>query len=273
VIHRGPQPVTLAPGCRVKSVILHELGHAIGLHHEQCRPDRDTYVKINEQNVYPGMLYNFDKYSGNQINSYGLDYDYYSIMHYGKTAFSRNGYITIQPKQSGYENIIGNARKLSADDAKVVNKMYKCGSTRTTKAPTTTTTPIRKCKDSIDSSYCEYWKGVNQCVDNPGYMRKHCIKTCGWCNPQECKDNNKYCKAWADAGYCRGKYVKYMTKNCALSCGTCGTAYAEMKELWGSAMPTDDPTKAPADAPTTNVIGIVVGVIVAVSLSWSPFFS
>ena len=83
-----------------------------GLHHEQCRPDRDNYVRINEGNVYPSMLYNFDKYSTSQIDYRGESYDYRSIMHYGKTAFSSNGQITIQPKDNSVINVIGNAQKV-----------------------------------------------------------------------------------------------------------------------------------------------------------------
>ena len=83
-----------------------------GLHHEQCRPDRDNYVTIHLDNVHAGMRYNFDKYNSRQIDTRGFKYDYYSIMHYGKTAFSSNGRITINPRDRNMINIIGNARKV-----------------------------------------------------------------------------------------------------------------------------------------------------------------
>lgn len=55
----------------------------MGFHHEQTRPDRDQYVRILSQNINRRMLFNFNKYDWNKINSYDVPYDYESIMHYG----------------------------------------------------------------------------------------------------------------------------------------------------------------------------------------------
>jgi len=261
MIRRGPQPVTLASGCRIKSIVLHELGHAIGLHHEQCRPDRDNYVRINERNVYPSMLYNFDKYSTSQIDYRGESYDYRSIMHYGKTAFSSNGQITIQPKDNSVINVIGNAQKLSGSDARVVKAMYGCRANPTPK-PTTTRAPTTKCEDK--GEHCDYWKKMGQCEANPGYMTRFCTMTCGFCKGIDCKNINKYCPQWAGAGYCRGKYEGYMTRNCPKSCGKCGTAYKDMAQLLGTNMPTD------AGVPLANPVflGIPIPVFAAILVSW-----
>ena len=67
-----------------KSVILHEIGHAIGFYHEQTRPDRDNYVTIHLDNVKPASRFNFNKYPSDYINVYDVPYDYRSIMHYGQ---------------------------------------------------------------------------------------------------------------------------------------------------------------------------------------------
>jgi len=253
MIERGPQTVSLGRGCRIESVVTHELGHAIGLHHEQNRNDRDDHVIIHVGNIDRSQLFNFDKYKRSEIDSHGYAYDYTSIMHYGKFYFSNNGRITIQTKDTSKQDIIGKAKKLSSSDAGVVQKMYKCTGTVTTPKPTTRR-PITDCRDT--GKYCSYWKRMGQCEDNPGYMIKYCTKTCNKCTGTDaCKDENKYCGAWKKAGFCKGTYEKYMSKRCAKSCGTCGSAWADMKDVWGTSMPTDS---APGSAPELTLLTLAV---------------
>ncbi|XP_033740112.1 low choriolytic enzyme-like [Pecten maximus] len=124
------QDLTLARGCRGTRIITHELLHAIGLFHEQSRPDRNRYVRVFLRNVEPGTRGNFRRYSRATIDSLGIPYDYRSIMHYGNRAFSRNGRYTIIPRprenRRRYLDIIGKATEMSENDARAINGMYSC---------------------------------------------------------------------------------------------------------------------------------------------------
>ena len=64
-------------------VIIHELAHVAGFWHEQSRPDRDKYINIIEDNIAPGLWYNFRKYPHLE-DSLKIPYDYASITHYNE---------------------------------------------------------------------------------------------------------------------------------------------------------------------------------------------
>lgn len=49
------------------------------------------------------MKFNFNKYNKETIDSLGTKYDYDSVMHYGKTAFSKNGKPTIVATKPGVD--------------------------------------------------------------------------------------------------------------------------------------------------------------------------
>ena len=76
-------------GCDTKGIAMHEIGHALGLYHEQCRNDRDSNVVVDFGRVQDGKLHNFFQW-GEALRDRG-PYDFGSIMHYGRDAFARNG--------------------------------------------------------------------------------------------------------------------------------------------------------------------------------------
>jgi hypothetical protein len=46
------------------------------------------------------MEHNFNRYSASVVTSFGVPYDFGSVMHYSAFAFSRNGLRTIVPRVS-----------------------------------------------------------------------------------------------------------------------------------------------------------------------------
>ncbi|KAF8371200.1 hypothetical protein PRIPAC_77629 [Pristionchus pacificus] len=122
----GNQTVNLAVGCYTKGIVVHELMHAIGFFHEQSRPDRDRFVRIAFENIRPETRHNFAMHNMRIIDAQGMPYDYGSLMHYHRTAFSINGRDTIVPTNPNAP--IGNRSGMSAiDAAKVnINLLYKC---------------------------------------------------------------------------------------------------------------------------------------------------
>ncbi|GFY53949.1 zinc metalloproteinase nas-6 [Trichonephila inaurata madagascariensis] len=52
----GQQNLSLGNGCAWVGLVIHELGHAIGLFHEHQRSDRDNYITVYRNNVIPGNV-------------------------------------------------------------------------------------------------------------------------------------------------------------------------------------------------------------------------
>uniref|UniRef100_A0A3B5PVQ6 Metalloendopeptidase n=1 Tax=Xiphophorus maculatus TaxID=8083 RepID=A0A3B5PVQ6_XIPMA len=109
-------------GCIYHSTVQHELLHALGFNHEQCRSDRDQYIRILWENIQSGLAYAFDKLDTLNLNT---PYDYNSVMQYHRYAFSANNQPTMVPIPDSSVSF-GTATEMSMNDITRLNRLYNC---------------------------------------------------------------------------------------------------------------------------------------------------
>ncbi|KAL7833731.1 hypothetical protein AOLI_G00286910 [Acnodon oligacanthus] len=109
-------------GCIYHNTVQHELLHALGFNHEQCRSDRDNHIRVVWENIIDSYKYAFDKI--NTLNQ-GTPYDYNSVMQYHRTAFSKNGQPTMVPIPNSNVSF-GQGTQMSQNDITRLNRLYQC---------------------------------------------------------------------------------------------------------------------------------------------------
>ena len=115
----GAQTILLEDGCSTGNVI-HEIGHAWGLLHEQARNDRNANMTVLFENIDKRASFNFNQnISTTQDQGY---YDFDSIMHYGFRDFSNNGQDTLESVPLGIP--FGQRTNLSAGDIDGISRLY-----------------------------------------------------------------------------------------------------------------------------------------------------
>ena len=108
---RGQYVWLLDPSIFPASHVSHEIGHAIGLFHEQTRPDRDNYIQVEYNNIQQGWQSQFAPPT-QDASTLGTPFDFASIMLYNYQAGSVDPSSPYVPAVvSLWPNISGNQRQ------------------------------------------------------------------------------------------------------------------------------------------------------------------
>jgi hypothetical protein len=128
----GRQDITIY-NWNMRITMAHELGHTLGFWHEHTRADRGPYIQINNGNIQADYQNQFTIHA--EASHYG-PYDFDSLMHYDKCAFSTdcaagftcactNLAITVlAPYTAQWQDNIGQRNHLSQWDGIIMSYLY-----------------------------------------------------------------------------------------------------------------------------------------------------
>eukprot|EP00794_Sanderia_malayensis_P016171 gene16171-17794_t len=118
-----PTYISLGKGCWKEPIVLHHIFHAMGFFHEQNRPDRDDYVRVNWENIINSKLYKFKRHHLYHEKMFAKDYDFKSIMHFHRFSYTRKpSLMTINANHNPH--LVLGGEKLSKLDLERLNKMF-----------------------------------------------------------------------------------------------------------------------------------------------------
>ena len=71
-----------------RGTTLHEFMHALGIDHEQNRPDRDDHIDLDWENIQRNKRHNFEILQSKEWIDTGHSYEDASVMHYDAFDFA-----------------------------------------------------------------------------------------------------------------------------------------------------------------------------------------
>ncbi|XP_014680897.1 PREDICTED: uncharacterized protein LOC106820835 isoform X2 [Priapulus caudatus] len=118
----GEQEISLSKECLTAGMVLHLLGHALGMWHHNSHSDHGSHLIKVTDNIATGMEHNFLMFKTHAQES---PFDAGSIMNFMAEAFSKKrGLPTLLAKNSMVQPAIGQRDVLSFYDVWLINKLY-----------------------------------------------------------------------------------------------------------------------------------------------------
>uniref|UniRef100_A0A0K0EFS9 Metalloendopeptidase n=2 Tax=Strongyloides stercoralis TaxID=6248 RepID=A0A0K0EFS9_STRER len=192
--HNHSQEIWLSSKCYINPyIILHEIGHALGLMHEHARMGRDEYITIDDSQLDDHGRENFHiRNNTTYYKNYSTGYDYASVMHYGPYDFGSTlkwlfGYPVMESKlYQQYTWMMGQHEKATFNDYKRINLAHcnRCGwvddetgeikknNIKNNKASRKKQKKMADCKNSGYPNFTD----CNKCICPTGYTGDSCEK-------------------------------------------------------------------------------------------------
>ncbi|XP_074656924.1 zinc metalloproteinase nas-36-like [Tubulanus polymorphus] len=202
------QRVTIGDGCEVHGIIVHEIMHALGFYHEQSRPDRNGFVKVQWENIIPGKgaYFSIVKDSDTQ----GLKYDFDSVMHYGKTAFSKNGKPTLVTRKNPSDRQFGQREGASKLDIEGINKLYECENDASIGGDLSQWSSWSACNEKCQSWRQRFCKPEDDCPAANSHGIDQQVKQCHY---SQCPVAGQW-SSWTDFSKCDSSCSKRRRRFC-----------------------------------------------------------
>lgn len=153
---KGKQVVHIGHGCTRIGTCEHEILHALGMIHEQSRPDRDDHVSIKWDNIKEAEHHNFNKYSYNLVTNEDVEYNFASVMHYPNHAFAIDRSLPTIVSKKDPNLVFGQRVRFSEGDVQQINRLYKCPIDKYSSDLIATLSDAEIDEDMVDENFNEY---------------------------------------------------------------------------------------------------------------------
>uniref|UniRef100_A0A0K0EFT0 Metalloendopeptidase n=2 Tax=Strongyloides stercoralis TaxID=6248 RepID=A0A0K0EFT0_STRER len=177
---KNSQEIQLSSKCYISPyIILHEIGHALGLVHEHARMARDEYINIDDSQLDSHGMENFRiRNNTTYYKNYSTAYDYASIMHYGPYDFGSFwkwlfGYPVMESKlHEKYTWMMGQQEKATFNDYKKINLAHcnRCGWVNNT-----TGEIYNNSTQCQNDGYLDF-RNCSKCICPTGYTGDNCTE-------------------------------------------------------------------------------------------------